>query len=983
MKRILTFFTLLLITGSIVMAQTVQISGTVTAQEDGSPIPGANVTVKGTTIGAITGPDGRYQLTVPTNATTLVFSFIGMAEQEVLIEGRTTINATLTTELVSVEEVVVVAYGTAKRVGTVVGSVTQVNSAKIIEKPVANIFDALQGKVAGLQVYTSSGEPSQLSSIRLHGVGSLSASSTPLYVMDGVPINSDAMLSLNPNDFESVTILKDASATSIYGSRAANGVIYITTKRGSANTAPIVTVRTQYGFSTLANLDYFNSFMNTKELTDFWIASGYRTQAQVDQLLTDYPNDYKWYKFYYKDQAPTYQGDVSVAGGGGKTTYFVSGSYFFQDGLAYRSAYDRKTMRSNIDSKLNNWLSIGLNLTAGTDTRQTNPYGTNSTNRGLALLAQPFYTPYDKDGKEYPDMIPGWGRYNPKYLANKNPSEANNIQFDVMSYIQLTPMKGLTIRSQVGMDAYDYRSFSRTLPSSLQSLNNGYSREDFSRSVTRTITNTAEYKFTLLSDHNITVLIGQEGIDNTYTSFWGESRGQTDDRLMLLSHGPNSRAVSSGKSEYAYLSFFSRIDYGFRDKYFVDFSARRDASSRFGRLNRDAYFYAGGVMWNAKKEGFLQDLAFLSTLSVKVSIGTSGNSEIGNYANLALVGTNTYDNATGWAISSPGNPDLGWENQLKTTAGLKFSLFRDKYRFNIEFYDRRTSNMLINVPYPYTSGFSEVLSNVGTLKNTGVDLAFDLDILRTRDYYITPYLNINYNSDKVTELFQGKEYWNIPNTGVTWAVGKPVSYFYPLFAGVDPADGQPMWYVPGTDVTETTRETTTKTFVSANLLQNVGKRRNTPISGGFGLNTGWHGIALQADFAYAWGKNMINNDRYFFENPNVFGGFNQKKRIADFWKQEGDETLFPAYSAQFTQFDSRLVEDASFMRLKNLTLSYNLPVNLVSKTKIISGAKVFATGRNLLTFTKYMGPDPEVDSNIGLGTNPNTKQYSFGIEVSF
>jgi hypothetical protein len=415
----------------------------------------------------------------------------------------------------------------------------------------------------------------------------------------------------------------------------------------------------------------------------------------------------------------------------------------------------------------------------------------------------------------------------------------------------------------------------------------------------------------------------------------------------------------------------------------VDFSARRDASSRFGRLNRDAYFYAGGVMWNAKKEGFLQDLAFLSTLSVKVSIGTSGNSEIGNYANLALVGTNTYDNATGWAISSPGNPDLGWENQLKTTAGLKFSLFRDKYRFNIEFYDRRTSNMLINVPYPYTSGFSEVLSNVGTLKNTGVDLAFDLDILRTRDYYITPYLNINYNSDKVTELFQGKEYWNIPNTGVTWAVGKPVSYFYPLFAGVDPADGQPMWYVPGTDVTETTRETTTKTFVSANLLQNVGKRRNTPISGGFGLNTGWHGIALQADFAYAWGKNMINNDRYFFENPNVFGGFNQKKRIADFWKQEGDETLFPAYSAQFTQFDSRLVEDASFMRLKNLTLSYNLPVNLVSKTKIISGAKVFATGRNLLTFTKYMGPDPEVDSNIGLGTNPNTKQYSFGIEVSF
>ena len=251
------------------MAQTRVITGLVTAQEDGAPIAGANVTVKGTTIGAITGPDGRYQLTVPTSATTLVFSFIGVADQEVQIEGRTTIDLSLTTELISMEEVVVVAYGTAKKVGTVVGSVAQVNAAKIAEKPVANIFDALQGKVAGLQVYTSSGEPSQLSSIPLHGVGSLSASSTPLYVMDGVPISSDAMLSLNSNDFESVTILKVASATSIYGSRAANGVIYITTKRGSANMAPKVTVRTQYGFSTLANLDYFNSFMNTKGLTDF------------------------------------------------------------------------------------------------------------------------------------------------------------------------------------------------------------------------------------------------------------------------------------------------------------------------------------------------------------------------------------------------------------------------------------------------------------------------------------------------------------------------------------------------------------------------------------------------------------------------------------------------------------------------------------------------------------------------------------------
>jgi len=941
------------------------------------------VTVKGTTIGAITGADGRYQLTAPANATTLVFSFIGMSEKEEIIGGRNNINIAMVSDLVAVEEVVVVAYGTAKKLGTVVGSVTQVGSAKIQEKPVANIFDALQGKVAGLQVYTSSGEPSQLSSIRLHGTGSLSASSTPLYVMDGVPISSDAMLSLNPNDFESVTILKDASATSIYGSRAANGVVAITTKRGSTNTAPKVSIKTQVGFSTLANLDYFNSFMTTKELTDFWLSTGYRTQAQVDQLLLDYPNDFDWETFYYKDKAPTYQGDVSIAGGGGKTTYYVSGSYFYQDGLAYRSAFDRKTMRSNIDSKANDWLSFGLNLTASTDKRQTNPYGTNSTNRGLAMLAQPFYTPYDADGNEYPDVIPGWGRYNPKYLADKNPSEANNLQLDGMMYVQLNPMKGLTIRSQAGIDAYDYRSFSKTLPSSLTSLNNGYAYEYFSRSVTSTITNTIEYKFTVAGDHDITVLVGQEGIDNDYESFSGESRGQTDDRLMLLGNGPNSRSVSQSKSEYAYLSYFGRIDYAFKEKYFLDFSARRDGSSRFGIKNRYANFYAAGAMWNIKKESFLQNIAILSTMSLKFSIGTSGNSSIGNYDNLALVGTNQYNTATGWAISTPGNPALSWENQLKTTVGLKFSLFRDKYRFNVEFYDRKTSNMLISVPYPYTSGFSDILSNVGTLKNTGVDVAFDFDIYKTKDWTVTPYFNMNYNSDKVTELFQGKDYWNIPNTGVTWAVGEPVSYFYPLFAGIDPADGQPMWYVPGADVTVTTKETTTKTFVSANLLQNIGVKRYTPLTGGFGLNAGWKGIMFQADVAFAKGKHMINNDRYFFENPNVFGGFNQINRISDYWKAAGDETLFPAWNAQFTQFDSRLVEDASFTRLKNLMLSYNLPSALMKKTGFLNGARIYVQGRNLLTFTKYMGPDPEVDSNIGLGTNPNTKQYAFGVELSF
>jgi TonB-linked SusC/RagA family outer membrane protein len=983
MKKHLMMIVLFLVTGLFAAGQTVQITGVVSSSEDGLPLPGVTVKVQGITIGATTDYDGVYTIQVPAGSTALEFSFIGMESQVVQIDGRTKIDVVLKPDLFVMDEVVVVGYGTAKKVGTVVGSLTQVSSEQIKEKPVANVFDGLQGKVAGLQVFTSSGEPSEIASIRLHGTGSLSGGSTPLYVLDGIPIDAGTMLSLNANDFESVTILKDASATSIYGTRAANGVVYITTKKGKIDTKGVIKINTQYGSTSLADTDFFEGFCNTAELTGFWVANGYRTQAQVDNLLTTYPNDTKWYKYYYKDSAPTFQGDLSISGGGGKTTYYISGSYFTSEGLADRSLFERYTLRSNVTTKVNDWLSFGVNLTGSTDKRATNGYGSNSTNRGLAMLAQPFYTPYDENGEEYPDYIPGWGRYNPEYLAKMFPLDIGNVQFDGGGYIQVNPIEGLTIKTQAGMDAYDYRRTQKRMPSYIASLNNGYLQEDFSRGITKTITNTAEYKFTLASIHNFTVLAGHEYIDYNYESFYGYSAGQTDDRLMLLGNGPNSRDVSSSKSEYAFLSYFGRIDYSFNDKYFVDFSARRDASSRFGKDNRVADFYAGGVMWNAKKEPFLQDVAFLSSLNIKASIGTSGNAGSSNYAHLALIGTNQYDSETGWVLSSPGNSALGWENQIKSTLGFRFSFFRDKYRFNIELYDRKTSNMLVSVPFPYTTGFNNVLSNVGTLQNRGIDFAFDFDIVKTPDFYITPYVNFNYNSEKVLELFQDREYWNIPNTGVTWVVGQPVSFFYPYFAGIDPADGSPMWYVPSSDPTETSTDETTKTFNSAALQQNLGKPRYAPFNGGFGINIGFKGLALQSDFAFSKGKYLINNDRYFYENPTAFAGFNQSRRILDYWQEPGDESLFPRYGVQFTQFDSRLVEDASFLRMKNISLSYRLPAELLRKTNFFTAARVFVSGRNLLTFTKYLGPDPEVDSNLSLGANPNTKQFTFGAEITF
>jgi TonB-linked SusC/RagA family outer membrane protein len=984
MRKLLFIFTLLLLTSALAMSQVRQITGTVTSQDDGLPLPGVSVTVKGTTVGSLTDVNGKYAISTSDNQT-LIYSFVGMKPQEILVSGQTVIDIVLTSDLMKLDEVVVVGYGTAKKVGTVVGSLTQVNSKTVEEKPVANIMDALQGKVAGLTVLTSSGEPTAIASIRLHGNGSLSGSTTPLYVLDGTPIDEGTMLSLNSNDFESVTILKDASANSIYGTRAANGVIYITTKRGTLDSKGKIKISLIKSFSSIADETFYKSFMNTSELTNFWVTAGYRTQAQVDALLASYPNDTQWYKYYYKNSAPALSADVSISGGGGKTTYYVSGSYFNSNGIADRSLYERYTLRSNINTKVNNWFSMGANLLGSSDKRENNAYGTNSTNRGLALLAQPFYTPIDPNtGKEYPDIIPGWNRYNPKYLAAKLPQVGKNYQFDATGFMQINPIEGLTIKTQAGMDAYDFYQFTKRMPSYKGSLNNGSLTEEYYQGVTSTITNTAEYKFSVADKHNFTLLIGQEGIGHNYHGFTAASTGQTDDRLMELENGPNGKTNTSVRTAYAFLSYFGRIDYSLLDKYFFDFSARQDACSRFGKDNRTANFYAAGAMWNAKKESFLADVKFLSSLNIKLSVGTSGNAEgLGDYAHLATIGANQYDSSTGWVVSSPGNSRLGWESQILSTLGFKFGLFNDSYRFNVELYNRVTTDMLVDVPYPYTSGFPSIYGNVGKLRNRGIDVAIDFDIVKTKDYYITPYLNFNYNKEEILDLFQDYPYWIIPNTGTCWAVGKPVSYFYPLWAGVNPDDGYGTWYVPGEDITKTTRGATTEDFNSDDLQQNLGKPVTPPLNGGFGLSMGYKGFSVQADFTFSWNKYLINNDRYFFENPDVFAGYNQVRRIQDFWQQPGDKTLFPAFGTQFTQFDSRLCENASFMRLKYLSLSYSVPSDWLAKTKFFSGAKVYVAGRNLWTLTNYLGPDPEIDSNLSLGAYPNTKQILFGVEVTF
>ncbi len=989
MKRIVFMGFLLFLGLSTAFGQTLRISGVVTDAADGSTLPGATVQIKGTTQGTTTDLDGRYEISANANAT-LVYSFVGMLSKEEEVRGRATINVALESEIKSLVEFVVVGYGTARQVGNVVGNVATVSSEKLESRPAANVMDALQGRVAGMQVYTSSGEPSATQSMRIHGVGSLTRSSTPLYVVDGAPLASGSVLSLNPNDIESVVVLKDASATSIYGARAANGVVFYTTKQGKRDAKATISVSSQYGVSSLANPTYFQGVMNRAELARFQVETGFRTQAAMDAVLAQWPHDTQWYKYLYKDGAPNYQADLSVRGGGGRTTYFISGSYFNQDGLAWRSDYERFTGRVNVKSNANDWLEIGTNVGFSQDHRQTNPWATNSTLGGLGVLYQPWFSPYDENGKLV-DFVPGANFYPAHYRVSKEPSFAKNTQINFVGYAQINPINGLTIRTQLGADAYDWRSTTIRYASALYNAANGYRGELFERGVTYNLTNTAEYKFNIQRRNEFVLLVGQEYVDHKRHTFEAFGSGINDDRLMLMGATSSAtRNLSHSQAEFAFLSYFGRIEYALDQKYFLDLSSRMDASSRFGKDKRNAYFFSGGFLWNLKKEGFMQGVDAISSLKFRVNAGTSGNSEIGNYESLALIATNLYGGGTGWVInpSFPGNASLTWEKQLKTTLGLELGLFKDRINLALTLYDRRNAAMLLDVPQPFTTGFSAITENVGDMLNRGIDIEFNTSIVKTKDIVVTPRVTFNYNTNEITKLFQGREFWIRPATGVAWALNQPVAFYYPLFAGIDPADGRPTWFVPAADRTKPNRDpnNTTKTFNTTALEQATGFDRYAPISGGFGLDAAIKGFDIGVDFAFVLGKYMINNDRFFIENPRTFPGWNQSKDLLDnYWTPERPNAKYPglAVSGRWVEFDDRLIEDASFMRLKDLRIGYTIPKSLLSKTGFFTNARFYVSARNLLTFTGYRGPDPEVDLNIGMGTNPNTKQLTMGLNLNF
>lgn len=996
-------FVLCLLLGvSQALAQAINVKGVV-VDETNAPLPGVSVALKSTpTKGTVSDIDGKFTIQAKPGEK-LSFSFLGYTTQDVA--AAATMNVKLQPADLTLNDVVVVGYMTRK-VANTSASVVKVGSKEIAMKPVANPLDAVQGKVSGLQMFSSSGEPSERLSMALHGQGSLGAGTGLLVIMDGMPVSMNVVQAMNPNDIESVQFLKDAAATSIYGARAANGVMYISTKRGLAETRANINVRAQYAVSSLANTDYFDQLMTGPELLRYYEETGIYKHDSDDPRETTIvrlkdmfrETDFQWYKYIYQP-APMYTADISISGGTNNVNYYLSGGALSQDGLRMGSGYKKVFGRMNLGAKLNEWIRANINTSVSYDDTKRSPFGNNNiSGGGMAALNPPFASPYDPNtGEEY-QRVPLIDTATPLHEISSKPSKTNAFVLSANGSLTITPLKNLTLRSMAGLELDYGVSSNRVLPSYYKAYGNGSSARAYSRASSLTFTNTASYLMEF-GDHHVTALVGHEYTNYEDDGFSASGTGILDDRLTLLNNVTQNYSMGESKTEYAFLSFFTQVSYDYMEKYFVDLVLRNDASSRFGANTRNGLFWSAGLLWKAKKEKFFKNISWLNELDVKASYGTQGNSSIPPYSVESYAGKVGQKNGNvSFGFISYGSPDLGWEHQSKLTVGAKARVF-DRFDVNLEYYHRMTSNMLFETPLSFSSGlpagnygYVSTYKNDGKYLNQGIDLQLNADIWRKRDWGVSLNLNFNYNVDKVVELFDGRDTWLEPGTQMAYIVGKPVMFMAPLYKEVNPTTGEPEWYRPGKDITETHKDDNdVVSEYSSTLEQNTGVKARTPITGGWGLSAYWKGFYMNADFFFALGKHMLSMDKQYYENDyhvrDRNNNLNASRRIFDYWKQEGDRTEFPSLkwlrssNHHSTYLDSKMLENASFMRLKNLTIGYDLPKKSLGKQKIVRSAKVFFTGRNLLTFTKFRGIDPEVNNSVSYGANPNTKQVSFGVEL--
>ena len=1025
-KKIALIFTCLFAVVGMAMAQS-RVTGTVISSDDEQPVVGASVLVKGTTVGTITDLNGNFTITnVPSNAKTLVISYIGMKTQEVAIKSN--VSVYLSAEEEMLDEVVVTGYGvTKKRAFT--GAATTIGSDKISAHNDANAIKSLEGTVPGLQLNMSTGQPGAQANIFIRGRNSLNSGTQPLYVIDGIPMNSDELglssgagvgysplATLNPNDIETMTVLKDATATSIYGARAANGVIVITTKKGASG-KPKVNLNVKLGFETMPG--YSNKYktvnsaqyweMATEALVNDYNDNGYGsylgyygydgTTAGAEELIGD------WYGIYKSDGVDTdwmkestrtgflQEYSLDVSGGGSQENaakYFASLDYLSQEGFMLGKDLTRYTFRFNLDHSPNKTFTYGFNSSLGynkTNAGYSGGYFSDPITQ--AYMLNPNYPVKDELGNWVLDTNTG---YNPVALRSELGDKNIGKELHVMTsgYLQINIAKPLTWITRAGIDAlllddFGYMSF----------LNeegvdyNGYGEDS---SVIRTltnITNTLNYLNTFGDAHHVNILLGQESqkthLKNTYM---GATNYPVQD-LMELSLASSYASAETSQYSQVLNSFFANGQYDYDNKYYFSASLRYDGSSRFGADNRWAPFWSVGAKYRISSEEFMKPLeSWLSNATLRASYGTSGNSEVGGNSasywylaqNLYSFGAN-YNGSPGSAHQQSGNPNLKWETTAKFNVGLDFTLF-DRLTVELDYYNHRTYNMVFAVPISMTTGLSESYQNLGELTNHGFEVSLDAAIIKTPKLQWNITATASYNKNKMTKMSTSGP---IEGTYQITEVGKPIYQFYMQeWAGVDPETGEGMWYL-----NETGTETTKVYNQAAKRYQGSA---NPDWQGSFGTTLRYAGFDFSAQFNYSLGGQIYGNCLRYDEQVGAsFGDTFTQYIYENHWKSpsEPGNGLVPKLTAESNSWNkcsTRFLMDRDYLKLRTISLGYTLPKKLIKKA-FISNARIYAQAENVFTICakNFRGMDPS-----GVGANgvmwwnyPQARSLTFGVSVGF
>lgn len=1033
-------------------AQNITVKGTVSAAD--GPIIGATVKVKGAQGGVVTDYDGNYTISTSSNAT-LVFSYVGYETKEVKVSGKSVINVTLNEDETLLNEVVVVGYGTMRK-SDLTGAVTQVDN-KAFEKSVSTSIDqVLQGRAAGVQIQANTGTPGGSSTIRIRGTNSLNASSQPIFVIDGVIIdpangaddgNSNPLASINPSDILTMDILKDASATAIYGSRASNGVIMITTKRGKAGEA-IITYDGYVGWQTMPKkLDVMNLQQFAQHYNDIAAVGGIRSAVNSfvrPELLgegTDWQDELFSAAFMTNHS-------LSMTGGSEKTTYSISAGYMKQDGIAIGTGFRRQTVRGNIDTELKKWLKGGISFSLS-DTRQEMEKNWDVIN--TALRSQPSVAVHNPEGG-YDGPDDQWMPDNAVALAELKTKYAKRVNFRINTYLEATLYKGLTFKTELSAD-YNLNKQKYYQPETAFGVKDIPNEATWYKNDTKywSWRNILTYNGTIAKKHNINAMIGQEMSDSYWENMNSSNLGYLSNSVTDLSAGETTGAnvnIAGYQDRTRLYSFFGRALYNYDDRYLLTFTLRADGSSKFADGHRWGWFPSAAFAWRASQENFLKNNKVINNLKLRLGWGATGNQNINNWQWASMLANYTTTWGVGVLNANNANSDLKWETTYSTNIGFDLSLFHSRIDIVFDWYYKKTNDLLMIVDIPAFAGSgggskygvaSSPWANVGSLRNTGIEVTLNTVNIENKNFQWRSNFVFSLNRNKVLSLDTetgtlpktlqiGDETATVTNT----VVGKPIGQFwgYKVIGRFDKpedfyykdANGnvKPVALPEGASIGN--NPSSGEIFLGDYIYEDINNdgvidnndqtfigNPEPKFTWGFGNTFSYKGFDLSIQFSGSYGNKVLNYQRRFLDvtgsTANQLTTVLDYARVAkidpngpddyrNYWVTN-PETIMPRISASSwknknTRVSDAYVEDGSFIRLQNISLSYTLPRKWIRKI-YLNNVKVYCNIQNLFTITKYDGMDPEVGSlrgdalynGIDYSRYPSPRIYTFGVNVQF